>query len=116
MHREKTTLEELPIEEYKKICETFDEGVYEAISLENCVNGRKALGGPASENVKAQAAEESKSLKKMIISEINLRTKGKSEVERKLKNKSKVKIKQEYRSNRICRCRACTYTADSSGS
>ena len=51
----KTTLEELPIEEYKNICETFDEGVYEAISLENCVNGRKALGGPASENVKAQA-------------------------------------------------------------
>ncbi len=51
----KTTLEELPIEEYKKICETFDEGVYEAISLENCVNGRKALGGPAGGNVIAQA-------------------------------------------------------------
>lgn len=50
----KTTLEELPIEEYKKICEVFDEGVYEAISLENCVNGRKVTGGPASENVKAQ--------------------------------------------------------------
>ena len=50
-----TTLEELPIEEYKNICETFDEGVYEAISLENCVNGRKVLGGPASENVRAQA-------------------------------------------------------------
>ena len=50
----KTTLEELPIEEYKKICEVFDEGVYEAISLENCVNGRKVIGGPASENVKAQ--------------------------------------------------------------
>ena len=51
----KTTLEELPIEEYKKICETFDEGVYDAISLENCVNGRKALGGPAGGNVIAQA-------------------------------------------------------------
>lgn len=50
----KTTLEELPIEEYKKICDTFDEGVYDAISLENCVNGRKVLGGPASENVIAQ--------------------------------------------------------------
>ncbi len=50
----KTTLEELPIEEYKKICDTFDEGVYEAISLENCVNGRKVVGGPASENVIAQ--------------------------------------------------------------
>ncbi len=50
----KTTLEELPIKEYKKICGEFDEGVYEAISLENCVNGRKVLGGPASENVIAQ--------------------------------------------------------------
>ena len=50
-----TTLEDLPIDEYKKVCDTFDDGVYEAISLENCVNGRKVLGGPASDNVKAQA-------------------------------------------------------------
>lgn len=49
------TLEELPIEEYQKICELFDDGVYQAISLENCVNGRKVLGGPASENVRQQA-------------------------------------------------------------
>lgn len=34
------TLETLPIEEYKKICELFDEGVYEAIKLENCVKRR----------------------------------------------------------------------------
>ena len=57
-----TTLEELPIEEYKKICDIFDEGVYDAISLENCVNGRKVLGGPASENVRAQAARVKKAL------------------------------------------------------
>ncbi len=50
----KTTLEELPIEEYRKVCDMFDEGVYEAISLENCVNGRKVLGGPAGDNVRAQ--------------------------------------------------------------
>lgn len=48
------TLETLPLDEYKKICDTFDEGVYDAISLENCVNGRKVIGGPASENVLAQ--------------------------------------------------------------
>ena len=48
------TLETLPIEEYKKVCDTFDEGVYDAISLENCVNGRKVIGGPASANVIAQ--------------------------------------------------------------
>lgn len=48
------TLETLPLDEYKKICDTFDEGVYDAISLENCVNGRKVIGGPASANVLSQ--------------------------------------------------------------
>lgn len=41
------TLETLPIEEYKTICDTFDEGVYEAISLEKCVKERSPYGGPA---------------------------------------------------------------------
>lgn len=36
----KTTLEKLPIEEYKKICELFDTGVYDAINLETCVKKR----------------------------------------------------------------------------
>lgn len=34
------TLEALEIEEYKNICELFDDGVYEAINLENCVKRR----------------------------------------------------------------------------
>ena len=34
------TLETLPIEEYKKICDLFDDGVYEAINLETCVRSR----------------------------------------------------------------------------
>lgn len=49
------TLETLPLAEYQKICEVFDEGVYAAISLEHCVQGRNVAGGPAPENVKAQA-------------------------------------------------------------
>ena len=49
------TLETLPLEEYQAICPAFDEGVYQAISLERCVAGRKVLGGPAPENVRAQA-------------------------------------------------------------
>ena len=49
-----TTLEQLPIEEYKKLCGTFEEDVYEAIKLETCVNMRKAEGGPAPESVKRQ--------------------------------------------------------------
>ena len=48
------TLEQLPIEEYKKLCDTFEEDVYEAIKLETCVNMRKAEGGPAPESVKRQ--------------------------------------------------------------
>ena len=49
------TLETLPLEEYQAICPAFDHGVYQAISLERCVAGRKVLGGPAPENVTAQA-------------------------------------------------------------
>ena len=49
------TLETLPVEKYKEFSQNFDEGIYDAISLERCVNGRKVLGGPAPENVEAQA-------------------------------------------------------------
>lgn len=48
------TLETLPLSEYQKICDLFDEGVYEAINLDKCVNDRTSLGGPAPENVRAQ--------------------------------------------------------------
>lgn len=49
------TLESLPLAEYQKACPLFDEGVYNAISLETCVAGRKVTGAPAPENVRAQA-------------------------------------------------------------
>ncbi len=38
--RENKTLETLSLEEYKNICDLFDDGVYEAINLENCVRRR----------------------------------------------------------------------------
>ena len=50
-----TDLENLPIDEYKKICDVFTEDVYNAISLEQCTMERKAFGGPAPENVRTQA-------------------------------------------------------------
>ena len=34
------TLEEMEMSEYKAVCDRFDEGVYEAINLENCVKRR----------------------------------------------------------------------------
>lgn len=51
------TLETLPLAEYKKVCDAFDEGVYEAINLEKCVNDRKVKGAPCPENVRAAAKE-----------------------------------------------------------
>ncbi len=50
------TLETLPLAEYRAHCELFGEDVYDAISLERCVNGRRVLGGPAPENVRREAA------------------------------------------------------------
>jgi len=45
------TLETLPLEEYKALCDKFDEGVYAAIDLDRCVAERRSYGGPAPENV-----------------------------------------------------------------
>ena len=47
------TLESLPLDEYQKVCDLFDEKVYEAISLLACVNGRTVYGGPAPDNMRA---------------------------------------------------------------
>lgn len=48
------TLEVLPLEEYKALCETFDTDVFQAINLEACIMGRNVTGGPAPEEVKNQ--------------------------------------------------------------
>jgi argininosuccinate lyase len=40
------SLDELPIEDYKSVCPTFDTDVYEAISLKTCVEKRLTLGAP----------------------------------------------------------------------
>lgn len=45
----KIPLDELTLEEYKKICPVFEEDVYEAISLETCVNKRTTIGAPGRE-------------------------------------------------------------------
>lgn len=51
------TLETLPIEEYKNVCDLFDEDVYIAINLEKCVNDRLVEGGPSKQSVDAQIAK-----------------------------------------------------------
>ena len=49
------TLDTLDIEEYKKVCDLFDEEVFEKIDLQKCVSERKSYGGPAPENVLKEA-------------------------------------------------------------
>ncbi|MBQ8029574.1 MAG: argininosuccinate lyase [Clostridia bacterium] len=49
------TLETLPIEEYKAVCSLFDEDVYEAIDLDNCVSKRTVKGGPSPKCVLQEA-------------------------------------------------------------
>lgn len=48
------TLETLPLDEYKKICDLFDDGVYQAINLEKCVADRLVVGGPSVQSVENQ--------------------------------------------------------------
>jgi len=47
-----TTLEKLTLEQFRQYSELIDEDVYDAISLETCVNKRTLTGGPAPETVK----------------------------------------------------------------
>ena len=56
------TLETLPIEEYKNVCSTFDNDVYNAISLEACVNDRAVFGGPAQSSTTTQITNIKKQL------------------------------------------------------
>ena len=54
--KEDKTLEELPMEEYKKISDLYDEGLYDAISLVNCVRRRTSEGGTGAASVNRQIA------------------------------------------------------------
>lgn len=57
------TLETLPIEEYKAVCDIFDEDVYTAINLEKCVNDRLVTGGPSVKSIEDQIAKARKRIK-----------------------------------------------------
>ncbi len=59
-----TTLEELPLADYQSVCDLFDDGVYEAINLERCVEQRTCIGAPCPANVEARANEILDSLSK----------------------------------------------------
>lgn len=50
----KTVLEDLPLEEYRRFSELFDEGLYDAVNLENCVKRRISEGGTSVASVEKQ--------------------------------------------------------------
>ena len=51
------TLNALPLEDYKAKNDAFEDDVYQAIDMKNCVQKRTSYGGPAWESVKKQIAE-----------------------------------------------------------
>ena len=53
---EGTVLEDLPLKEYQKFSDLFDEDVYQEISLETCVRKRISEGGTSVASVEAQIA------------------------------------------------------------
>jgi argininosuccinate lyase len=58
-------LEDLPLTELKKVATVFEQDLYEAISLETCVNKRNITGGPA-----AQAVQETINLSVQMLAKL----------------------------------------------
>ncbi len=56
-------LSDFTMEEFKSCSEIIEDDIYEAISLETCVNDRKVIGGPAKEAVLMSIAEGEKFIK-----------------------------------------------------
>ena len=52
--QKKTVLENLPLEEYKQFSELFEEDLYDAVNLENCVKRRISEGGTSVQSVEKQ--------------------------------------------------------------
>ncbi len=50
---ENKNLDDFTMDEFKRFSDIIDEDIYEAISMDTCVNGRKITGGPAKETAEA---------------------------------------------------------------
>ena len=58
-------LDELTIEEFKEFSNIIEDDIYDAISMETCVNGRTVIGGPAKATVEAAILKAGEYLKNM---------------------------------------------------
>lgn len=61
--KERLDLEEISLEKYREYSPIFEEDLYEAISLEACVENRNAYGGPAPQAVEEQIREMEENIK-----------------------------------------------------
>ena len=52
--RRRCVLEDLPLEVYRTFSDLFDEGIYEAVNLDNCVSRRISFGGTSVSSVEHQ--------------------------------------------------------------
>ena len=50
-------LDDMPFDAYKAISPVFEEDIYEAISMETCVNKRNTIGAPGMEAMKKVLAQ-----------------------------------------------------------
>lgn len=66
--KEKLTLEDITLDEYKQMCELFDKDLYEEIAVETCVNKRNSEGGTS----KAQVAKQIEKLTEFLDYEKSL--------------------------------------------
>lgn len=60
-----TNLDDLSLEEYQAISPVFNETVYDAISVKQCVEARKVIGGPAKEMTEQAIAQNEEYLSKL---------------------------------------------------
>lgn len=59
------SLDEMSLDEYKKISPVFEEDIYEAISLETCVEKRETIGAPSRTSMEKVIAVNEEYLKKL---------------------------------------------------
>ena len=50
-------LDDLTMDEFKEFSDIIEDDIYNAISMETCVNDRKVIGGPAKEIVEKAIAD-----------------------------------------------------------
>lgn len=55
--KERKSLDEISLDEYKSVCDKFDNDIYDAISLKTCIEGRNTKGAPGSRAMAEELCE-----------------------------------------------------------